>query len=127
MALLQRFVGGVIADALRESVMRVDAGVRISQSGKKNKSPEGGRNLGQRVTPEVGSSATIEGFLAVPLTRHRLHGPVLDCTIKPNPPHFFQARYHCRYPHLGASGYFLSISIAPVPALEYFCLILRSK
>jgi len=37
MTLLQRFLGGGrIAYTLRESIMRVSPGVRISQSGKKN-------------------------------------------------------------------------------------------
>src|SRR6266851_162219 len=91
MALLQRFVGGVIADALRESVMGVDAGIRIPQSRKKDKSPKGSRDLRQRVTPEVGSGTAIEGFLAVPLARHRLHGLALDCTIKSASSALFQA------------------------------------
>src|SRR3989442_8227546 len=95
MALLQRFVGGFLADALGESVMRVDAGVRISQSGKEDKSPKGSRNLRQRMTPEVGSGASIKGFFAVPLARHRLHG-LSRLYNKNQPCALFQAR--CELP-----------------------------
>src|SRR5260221_10415792 len=124
MALLQRFVGGVIADALCKSVMGVDAGIRIPQSRKKDESPKGSRDLRQRVTPEVGSGTAIEGFLAVPLARYRLHGFCLRlynkiCSIRTFPGLLRTAITRI----WGYQTIFYEISRALVPALEYFCLI----